>query len=307
MEIIRDLEHSLPRPTAAALGLFDGVHLGHREVIAAAAEAAEDQGLAPCVFTFETDTAIPLGKAGLTLLQTASSRYAAIASLGVDYTVCPDFGAFATLSPKEFVENVVVKILQAKVVCCGQDYRFGKDAAAGVEELTLLCAPHGIQVILCPVVLWEGQIISSSLIRKMVEEGNMEAAAQLLGAPFTLEAVVETGRQLGRQLHFPTINQLFPPRFTLPKRGVYATRVTLEGKSYPAVTNVGHKPTVSADDPLSAETHIIGYSGDLYGQLVAVRFARFLRPETKFPDTQALSDQIAKDVKEASAILTPKA
>jgi riboflavin kinase/FMN adenylyltransferase len=179
------------------------------------------------------------------------------------------------------------------MVSCGENFRFGKGAAGDTAALRHLCGDSPAVEVL-PLVILDGAPISSSQIRAAIRAGEMERANRLLGRRFTIDFEVVHGRQLGRTLGTPTINQPFPEGFVEPKFGVYATLATAQGREYAAVTNVGVKPTVGSDRVL-AETYIHGFSGDLYGQSVRVSFLRFLRPERKFEGIEALREQIVRD------------
>ena len=294
----------LEEPSAIALGFFDGVHLGHQAVIGRAA-AHRREGLAPSVFTFTMGEDGPAGKRGHTYLMTPEERYAAMERLGIQRVFCPDFSRFRDLSPRDYVEKLLIGKLRAQVVCCGADHHFGKDAAGNVALLQEICRPKGVRVeVVQPVLLEDGSRISSSAIRKALGEGNPAAAARMLGRPFGFEQRVVHGKALGRKLQFPTINQQLPVGITLPAQGVYATAVRVEGRLHPGVTNIGPQPTVDGNRVL-AETYIIGYQGDLYGEMVWIGFLEHLRPVKRFPSVDALREQLAEDTRRAQALAGP--
>ncbi|MDD2955138.1 MAG: riboflavin biosynthesis protein RibF [Oscillospiraceae bacterium] len=287
---------------SVALGFFDGVHKGHQAVVRQAVEMAGDT-LAPAVFTFRPSDHMPTRKQGSGILCTEAQKETLLRSLGIQRISAPDFEEIRGVGGEDFVRRILWKELGARALCCGEDFRFGKGAAFTVRELEALCAEMGIRLAVAPPVLDGGEPVSSTRIRAAVAAGEMETAARLLGRPFSLEFPVAHGRQLGRRLNFPTINQVFPQRFALPRFGVYAASVQWEGKLYPAVANVGVKPTVGAENPL-AETYIVGFSGDLYGETVPVSLISFLRPERKFPSVELLREQIARDKAAAMEILS---
>ncbi len=296
MVVTQDL--TIPRGFASsvALGFFDGVHMGHRAVVGTAVEAARTQGLVPCVFTFRPDGGIPAGKGRLTLLQTEEQKERVLDSMGVQEVVCPAFRDFGAMSPEGFVRDFLHGVMGARTLVCGFNYHFGKGGAAGVEELRNLCQPFGIQVEAVPPVLWQGEVVSSTRIREAIREGRMEEANGMLGSPFTLELPVVHGKRLARTQSWPTINQIFPPDFTIPRHGVYYTRAFLDGREWAAITNVGIKPTLNEKN-LTMETYILDYTGDLYGRTVPVSLLSFLRPEMKFGSLQELSERIQEDIK----------
>lgn len=283
--------------TAVAMGLFDGVHYGHRAVMKCASEAAKRfPGTEPAVFTFDTATVTSKGDSGVEYIFSREMKLEIIENLGVRYIYSPDFMNFKNLSGEEFVQLVLCDKLNAKFAVCGEDFRFGKNASCGAAELDRLCRKYGIEVITVPPVQHDdGGKISSTVIRELIKNGNIEAANRLLGTNFAFKLPVAYGRQLGREMDFPTINQYFPKRQVLPKFGVYASKTEVSGMLYKSITNIGIKPTVGSSAPL-AETYIIDFPGDdLYGETVKVSLTSFVRPEMKFSGIDQLKAQIAKD------------
>ncbi len=294
MLVTQDLTTPRKAPSSVALGFFDGVHAGHRAVIGAAVETARREGLTPRVFTFRpegADASRPVSKSGLTLLQREEQKEAVLEELGVEEVICPPFETFRSMTPEQFVQGFLGETLHARVLVCGFNYHFGRGGQAGVEELRALCAPLGIQVEALP----QGEVVSSTRIRQCIREGQIEEAAAMLCAPFTLAAEVVHGKGLARTLSWPTINQLFPPDFTIPRRGVYWSQVEIGGRRWNGITNVGIKPTLHETN-LTMETYILDYKGDLYGQELSVALLRFLRPESQFASVQALSQRILADI-----------
>lgn len=287
--------------TAVALGYFDGVHLGHQKVIAAVAAHAA-KGLTPAVFTFE-NTAGLSAKPQL-LLESEEQKLARLNDLGVNYVLTPQFEQFKDLTPEDFVEKVLVKALAAKVVCCGEDYRFGKNAAGDITLLKGLCAAHNILVQVVPPVYVGGEIVSSSRVRRALEQKDMKKAAEFLGRHYSLCTPVLQGKKLGRTINFPTINQCFETYRQPPPNGVYATRCHIGGKLYAGATNVGSRPTVNGVG-INAETFIIDYNGDLYGQNILVEFYALLREEQKFATLDELKAAIGRSAQQAAEIMRP--
>lgn len=287
------------KPRAVALGIFDGVHIGHRAVIlqAAGAEDPEEGRLTAAVFTF-TQPPWALPKDSAWELISREQKETVLEGLGIEEWIQVDFNAIRRLSPEEFVHGFLHEKLGARRVCCGFNYHFGKDGAGDADRLRALCKPLGIEVRVIPAVMVDGQPVSASRIRRLIESGEIEEAAKLLGRPFTMDFEVVGGQKLGRLLGTPTINQPLPPHFVRPRYGVYATSVEAGGRVTHGVTNVGIRPTVGADGPL-AETWIADFDGDLYGRRVPVSFVKFLRPERKFASVEELQKQILKDAKEA--------
>lgn len=289
-----------PAPRAVALGVFDGLHIGHRAVIAAACGVADNAGgfLRAAVLSI---TGIP--KAATGRLLTPQQEDELLETLGTDEWIELSFSEIQHLSPQEFVGTVLHRQLGARHICCGYNYRFGKGGVGDVDTLKALCEPLGITVAVVPPQTMGGQPISSTRVRCALETGEAEQAARLLGRPFTVAFPVTEGNHRGRQWGIPTINQVFEQGYMVPRFGVYASLVLIEGTQYPAVTNVGVHPTVGGSAAPQVETWISGFSGNLYGKTVPVQLIRFLRGEQHFADVDALRAQIKKDEQEATAAL----
>ena len=283
------------KPRAVALGIFDGVHLGHRAVISRAAgrELPDGRRATATVFTF-TQPPWALPKESACELVTEGQRAAVLESLGVEELIQADFEAIRDFSPQEFVDRVLKDALHACLVCCGFNYHFGKGGQGDAGLLRRLCEERGMAVAVVPPVVVDGEPVSASRIRRLIEQGEVREASRLLGRPFTIDFPVVGGQKLGRLLGTPTINQPLPPHFVRPRFGVYAASVEADGKAVHAVTNVGIRPTVGADGPL-AETWIADFHGDLYGRSVPVTLVEFLRPERKFDSVEELQRQILRD------------
>ena len=282
--------------TAVALGLFDGVHLGHRAVINAAL-AQKKNGLSSLVFTFEPDCV--LRKAGGTqgYIYTKTEKEILLCEqIGVDEIVSPPFERLCCLSGEEFADEILCRQLRAAHVCCGNDFRFGKNAACGANELMDFGKRFGFEVEVISPVEYGGSIVSSSRVRELLLKGDITLANELLGFNYFINAEVSNGNHIGRTINFPTINQEFSDGQLIPKFGVYSTLTNVGGKVMPSVTNVGVKPTIEGVRRPLAETHIIGYNGDLYGKSADVCFKSFIRPEMKFASLDELKAQINKDI-----------
>ena len=295
----------IPEPSAVALGFFDGVHLGHKAVISRAVDLKRERGLVPCVFTFSCSQSIPISKRNQKLIATEGSKERWIEQLGAEYLAVFNFDQVKEYSGEKFVSELLMGKLHAKALCCGEDFRFGKNASGDVAALQALCRKENIDLYIVKKVLNEGIPVSSTRIRALIESGEMESAAKLMGKCFSIDFEVIYGRQLGRRLDFPTINQVFESSFVLPRFGVYATYTVVNGVEHPSVTNVGIKPTVGSEYPL-AETYILNYEGNLYGQSVEVCFLKYLRPEIKFDDISALKRQIGLDIKSAESFFAER-
>ena len=284
---------------AVALGFFDGVHLGHRAVIAAANTWAANHGAETAVFTF----ALPLGsgvKAGGRLLSD-DEKHRRLALAGVQHCVQPPFEAFCNLSPEQFVDELLVKICRGKAVFCGSDLTFGKNKVGTAKLLVELCAQRGIQAHILPMALYEGEAVSSTRIRAALAEGKIEQVNAMLGEDYCIDFAVCRGQQLGRTLGFPTINQIYPAGMQLPKSGVYITQVMLEdGSLHPGATGLGSRPTVGGEG-ITCETFLPGFSGQLYGSRVRLRFCSWLKPTVKFDTLAQLADYVSSAADSALA------
>lgn len=291
MQIVDSVQNNISKePVSVALGRFDGVHLGHRAVIRA---ALEFPCACPAVFTFESSPrGVITGEMVYSLL-TLSQKREMMRSLGVELYVCPPFGDVRDMMPEEFV-ILLKERLNVVHISCGFNFTFGVSGRGNAAALKEICARHGIALTVVPPIEAGGEPVSASAVRAYIESGDMESASRLLGYRFRIDFPVLQGDQRGRTLDFPTINQKIPPNFIHPKYGVYATKTVIGGRVYKSVSNVGVRPTVGADYP-RCETHIIGYSGDLYGQNITVEFYRFLRPEISFSDISELKAAIAND------------
>ncbi len=301
-------EYQAKRPCTVALGRFDGLHLGHRAVIESAKKGAKHvfpllSKHAFAVFTFsyspEDFDSFGLAKEIITDSQKAKE----IEAMGADVLFLVPFAKFRYMSPEAFVKEVLKDTLHAQYVCCGYDFRFGKDASGTPDDLISLCEKYGMKVKVVPAVCDNGVPISSTRIRWHIERGEMDDASRLLGHRYFIEFPVERGTRRGTLMGTPTINMSFPDNFLLPRKGVYASCVVMGNRRYSSVTNIGIRPTVSNEEKVSAETLIEGFFGDLYGKTVRVELYDYLRSEKKFESIDDLRRQILADAEKASEII----
>lgn len=288
------------KKTAAALGLFDGVHLGHRAVLGAAAEMA-GQGLAPCAFTFPPDCASSKGAAGY-IYGEAEKSFILSNAFGIENVLSPPFDDVCGMDGESFAREIIRGEMNAAIVFCGKDFRFGRGASCGTAELAAFGEKYGFDVKTVDDVFYGGERVSSTAIRSLIEKGDVRKAGILLGEPYMILKNVEKGAAIGRTIGFPTINQLFDKGRLVPAFGVYASRTYIGGECYPSVTNIGVKPTVDYGGAPLAETHICGFSGDLYGKLLRVSLTDFIRPEMKFSSLDELREQIDSDIMTAAEL-----
>ena len=281
----------LPAGCAVVLGNFDGVHLGHQQLFS----RARALGLpATVAWTF---TALAKPADSSPHLTDTAERLRLFAKYGLDYAVLEEFSAVRDLSPHRFAETYLPETLQAGAVVCGFNFRFGKGGVGDAEQLRELLRKGNIPVWIERPVFFENRIVSSSAVRGCVLEGAMETAAALLGHPFSICFPVVHGKQLGRKIGIPTINQQFPAGHIIPRRGIYACTCTVGEDIFLGVANVGVRPTVAdGNAQVNCETHIIDYNGLLYGKEIRVEFYHRLRDEVRFSDVSALQAQVRRDI-----------
>lgn len=276
---------------AIALGTFDGIHLGHTAVL------NQTVGLKQIALTFNTP---PKAGTGGNLLMTAEAKNSALRLMGIEPIVL-DFQSIKDTAPLDFLNGIYEKY-SPKVIASGFNFRFGKNAAGDSRLLADFCKEKSIEYRLANAVQYEGEAISSTRIRGLISNGDITTATKMLGRYFTFETAVVHGDERGRTIGFPTINQVYPTELVVPKFGVYASVATIDGKDYPAVTDIGVRPTFKTDYVIS-ETNIIGYNSDAYEKTVRISLVDFIRPETRFSGIDELKTAIERDKKIAERIL----
>lgn len=280
--------------TIVALGTFDGCHRGHASVLMNAFYEAKRKGLKSVAYTFSV---IP--RHGDTKrLMTTEEKIKEIKKYGIDYIAIEDFDSVKGFTPQEFYVQVLRGKLKAQGACCGFNYRFGKNASGNGQILKEFFENDRGSVVISEKVPLESQALSSTILRKMVEEGNVEEVKNYM-PPYSIFSKVEEGKKLGRQLGFPTINQQIPSSKVAPKNGVYIAECYIGEDTYPCVTNVGVRPTVETDASVNVESHIIGFTGNLYGSYIRVVFHKYLREERTFNSVEELKSQIEKNARQA--------
>ncbi|HXM98718.1 MAG TPA: bifunctional riboflavin kinase/FAD synthetase [Candidatus Dormibacteraeota bacterium] len=290
------------RGSVLVVGNFDGIHLGHQMILNHAVQHARESGAVPTALTFEPPPLKVLRPESAPLrLSTNQQRLEWFALEEMEATVVLPFTQeLSQLSAEEFVEQILVRDLQARSVVVGENFRFGHKQKGNVTLLRELGLRHGFEVVIQAPVIYKKEIISSTLIRKLIADGDVTKAARLLGRPFVLTGQVVGGTGTGRRFTFPTLN-LSPEQELLPGRGVYITRTLLDGESssHRSVTNVGMRPTFNGS-ALSVETHLLDYSGNFTPERIEVRFWKRLRDEKKFNGADELRLQIARDIAKAN-------
>ena len=288
--------------SAVALGYFDGIHIGHRAVIGGAVGCARAHDAAAALFTFK----LPGGSKikGRRLFSVEEKRRL-VAGLGVEHYLVPTFADIQAMSAEQFVHGLVADC-RARAFFCGENFTFGAKAAGDPALLQELCRPLGIEVHIVPMAQYEGRPVSSTRIRAALEGGDIPAANAMLGAPYSIRFPVEHGKGLGRTLGVPTINQIYPAGYQLPRYGIYITRTWVGGRAYPSATGLGTRPTVNTDaSSVTCETFISGFSGDLYGEAPTVEFFAYLSPSRKFDSLDDLKACILHAARQAEDYFAP--
>ena len=281
-----------------ALGFFDGVHLGHAALLRRTAEEAAARGVTPAVFTFDRVPKEVLTGIPCPLINSPEDRADLVRRLyGIrDVIMVPFDDEMRTTSWEDFVTKILVERNHAVHLVAGHDHHFGHKNQGSPELLAQKCAELGLGCDIIPKVEIGGITVSSTYIRRLVELGQIERANRFLGHPHTLTQVVRHGRRIGRTIGIPTVNLTAPPHVLVPSHGVYATRVVLpDGASYPAVTNVGTRPTVNNGMDVTVEAWLLDFDGDLYGQTVRVEFYHHIRDEIRFDSLDALKAEITRN------------
>ncbi len=305
MEIIRVREkiyHSFKSPSVA-LGNFDGVHLGHQEIIRRTVDSAHAKGREAVVYTFDPHPRLVLGKAPeIPRITTPRERAEILESMGVDVLILAEFTKeFASKTPLDFMQDVLVEELGTRRLYIGENYRFGRNRAGNPEALKKAAPELGFTVHIVPSVTVNGSIVSSSRIREYLLNGDIRQANELLGREFTIEGRIIHGHHRGKKLGFPTAN--IKPEVKLhPPEGVYAIYCTVGERIYKGVMNIGFNPTFN-DRRVSYEAHILDFAEEIYGQIIRVHLVERLRAEMTFSSVDDLKEQIWRDVGRSRSIL----
>jgi riboflavin kinase/FMN adenylyltransferase len=290
----------IQRPTVLTLGVFDGLHLGHQLIMRTVVERARTLGAVPTVITFDPHPrAVLHPESAPPLLQTLDQKVEGFGVLGIEQTIVVRFTPeFAMIPAEDFLRDVVKERLHAKEVYLGRGFAFGHNREGNIELLRRVSKELGFFADEVPEVRFRNQRVSSSAIRELLKDGKVNLARRLLGRPYGVEGLVERGAERGHGLGFPTAN-LHPRNRVIPRNGVYVTGALVEGRWRRSVTNVGVRPTFESTSEPSVETFVMDWAGDLYGDVIRVRFLHRLRDERKFASIEDLKTQIEKDVSRA--------
>lgn len=281
-------EFQVQEETAISIGKFDGLHQGHQLLVERIVKKKQE-GLKALIFTFD------FGDRPVLLLP--EERREMLRKWGVDYLLeCPFVESISHMEAEEFVRKILVERLHVRYLAVGTDFRFGCQRRGDYRLLQRLSAECGYEVEVVEKACWQGEEISSSRIRRELEQGRMELVNQLLGYAYSVTGEVLHGRKIGRTLGMPTTNIVPSERKLLPPNGVYATRTVIAGELFEGITNIGYKPTVGAEPRKGVETYLFDLDRNLYGETLTVRFYGYERPERKFDSLEELKKRIGQDV-----------
>lgn len=292
--ITKTLDFQLDHASVITLGKFDGLHRGHQKLVNKALEIGK-QGYETVVFTFDISPLVKLGSRIKRTLLTNEERRNLLERMNVDCLIeCPFVQELIQMEPEEFIEQILVRRLRASFLVVGPDFRFGYQRKGTSQVLQEFSSKYGYKVVVLEKEQNDHREISSTWIRELIREGRMENVNDLLGYPYFVKGTVVRGRQLGRTWGLPTINQIPSDSKLLPPFGVYASRTTINGKTYYGISNVGVKPTVK-ESFAGVETYLFNCNENLYGKEAWVEFYHFVRPECKFDSLEELREQIQRD------------
>lgn len=285
-----------------ALGFFDGVHLGHQQLLKECCRLANENGCSTAAITFDRHPKSLFTATPTVLISTIPDRKLLMERYGIESVrVLPVINEIMTLPWQEFIQILLDD--GAVGFVCGDDFHFGHRGEGSAEKLQQLCREKNLPCTVVPEQALGSIRISSTYIRRQIETGDMATAVKFLGHPYTLTGTVVHGQKLGRTLGIPTANLHLPAGLAIPKFGVYACSILIDGIRYPAVTNIGTRPTVSGEG-ITVEPWILDYSGNLYGREITIEFFKFLRPEQKFPSLKALQAEIHRNAEETRLVVS---
>jgi len=306
MEIYREVSEITKRypNCCVTIGNFDGVHRGHQQLFRAVVDKARAGNGTSVAITFDPHPLQVLLPKGIKLISTCEQKIEQIDAAGIDVLlVIPFSKEFAATTAEEFVHKVLIEKIGVAELVVGYDYGFGKGRSGNIDFLRNQGEKHGFPVTVIPAYYINGELVSSTRIRELVQAGKMAKAARLLGRSYQIRGTVQVGKQRGgKVIGFPTANLKVNEEDLVPRHGVYATQVICEGRCYGGVLNIGYNPTFG-DQELVAETHIFDFNENIYGKPIRVNLLYFLRGEIKFAGPRELAEQISRDVAEAKEIL----
>ncbi len=289
----------------ACVGYFDGLHLGHMHLLDACLATAQEKQLKSALITFDPDPWETIHRLTYHHLTTIEDRVILAEKLGFDYFIVLTFNQEMAKLPAEVFIKDLLNQLPLKHLICGFDFRYGYLGQGNVESLTQ--AERNFALTIIPEITFKQEKISTTRIMKLIEQGEIEQANQLLGYPYQIKGTVSTGRSQGKKIGFPTANIAYHPEYVMPAQGVYAGKIVINQKHYLAMISIGHNPTFNYRQDLTLEVNILDFDLEIYGQAVAVEFWHFLRPQIKFTTVEALIDQLKVDQLNTEAYFKSKA
>lgn len=296
MEYIAGNTDFIYKNTVVTLGKFDGLHLGHQELIDQVI-AYKQQGLKAVMFSFLMHPGNLFSDKEFELIYTEEEKVSKLNHSGIDVLISYPFTEETrSMEPEAFISEILVKKLDVKVIVVGKDFRFGYRARGDVDFLKQREAAYGYKVVDCEKRTWKNEVISSSAIRKALKQGDIESANIMLGKPYMIRGEVLHGRRIGRTIGMPTTNLIPATSKLLPPCGVYVSKTLIDGKHYGSVTNIGYKPTVGEEEYIGVETYIFDFNEDLYGKMIEVELYFYIRPELKFDSIEELIIKMREDM-----------
>lgn len=306
MEVIHGLEKfpSFSDHSIVAIGNFDGIHLGHHKILQCLEKKAKEYGLFSLVLTFFPHPGKILGKNGIKMIQSLNQRIEKIKKYDIQALLVLSFDEqFASLTGQDFIQKIVLNTLKAAAVIVGENFHFGKKREGDVSLLHRLSSRFNFRICSVPSVVENGEIVSSSLIRRLLQEGKIKKANRLLGRSYEIDGEVTKGKSRGKILGFPTAN--IETENDIIPQGVFITQTRIGSKIYQSMSNIGKQPTFNQHD-LNIESHIIDFEGDLYGKRIGIYFLQKIRDEIKFSSPDELTGQLEKDLETTQSYFRTK-
>ena len=290
LDEIQDIQN-----TVVAMGNFDGIHKGHKELISRCVSAAGSAGMKSAVFTFSNHPKNFFKPGSVKTLLTFEEKKEVLESLGIDYLFNLPFDeSICTISPERYIDELLIGKFNMKEAYCGFNYRFGYKAEGNTEFLMKMSLKKGFGIHVMEPFSVDGEVVSSSKIREYIESGNMPKVTALMGRYYSITGEVVKGNELGRTIGFPTANVKLEEYMVGPLNGVYATECMVDGRRYKSITNVGNKPTIGQYDK-NVETNIFDFDESIYGKTITTKFIKMIRTEKKFSGLEELKNQIEND------------
>lgn len=297
MRVYNEVQDFNLKASAVTLGKFDGIHLGHKKLISETIKAKKEMGLDTVLFSFDTS-----GIKKIQSITTKEERELICEELDIDNIIFfPVNEDTMSIEPEEFIRKILIEKIKAKVVVTGKDFRFGKERRGNVDMLREFSKECGYKLIVVENVMDGNQRISSSNIKELIRRSEITRANEMLGYSYFVYGLVVRGKQVGRTIDRRTVNIIPKENKIIPKNGVYKTVITVGGKEYKSITNIGECPTVRDDGGITIETHIFDFNEEIYDSKVKVSFEKFIREERKFDSLEELRNQISLDIAEANS------